>query len=110
MKSLVAVATVAAFSLQAAFADTTPRQTTGFRTAAPTAFSPNELSRFSLDPATAARVEEHRKAGDRILVMTPEELAEAKAGQMDTTWVIIGIVVLVVIVAAAGGGGGGGGY
>ncbi|CAN0425349.1 unnamed protein product [Phaeothamnion confervicola] len=110
MKITVAVAILAAFSLQTAFADTAARQASAFRSATPVAFSAEDVSRFQLDPVTAEKVEQHRNAGHEVLALTPGELAAHKAGDNNTTWIVLGIVGVVVLVAALGGGGGGGGY
>jgi hypothetical protein len=110
MKLTAAAAIAAAFSMQigsmqVAVANTT---TASFRTAAPSSFSADDLARFNLDPATAAKVEQHRKAGHAVMAMTPEELEAAKAGQASTTWIVLGVLALVVVVAVAAGGSGGG--
>jgi len=104
MKLSVAAAIAAAFSMQAVIADDGKAP---FRTPAPAAFSQEDLSRFNLDPATAAKVDQYRKAGYKVMAMTPDELAKAKAGQASATWLVLGLVAVVVIVAVAAGGGSG---
>jgi hypothetical protein len=113
MKLTAAAAIAAAFSVQIGSMQAAVADTASFRTAAPSSFSAGDLARFNLDPATAAKVEQHRKAGHKVMALTPRELEAAKAGQASTTWIVLGVlaaVVVVVAVAGSGGDGGGGGY
>jgi hypothetical protein len=109
MKLTTVAAIAAAFSMQIGSMQAAVADTASFRTAAPSSFSADDLARFKLDPATAAKVEQHRKAGHRIMVMTPQELEAARAGQAANGWVILGVLAAVVVVIAVAGGGIGGG-
>ena len=95
-----AVAAAAAMLLaQTAYAEAPSRA--AFRSPAPTAFSQSDVASYKLDAGTAAKVEQYQKDGYQVMALTPDQLASARAGLNNTTWIIIGVVALVVIVAVA---------
>jgi len=110
MKHVLAGAAVAAMLLsQTAYAEQ-GAQSAAFSTPAATPFTASDVAKYNVDADTAAKIEAYQAAGYHVYALTPEQLAQHRAGMSSTTWVIIGVVALVVIVAAASGGGGGGGY
>jgi len=102
MKSLAS-----AIALSFAFATmTTPvayaEQAAAFRTAAPQAFTTDELQRYGLSSADAAQVADLQAQGYEVQVMTPEEASQVTGGQFSSTqWLVIGLIVVLVVVAVA---------
>ena len=77
-------------------------QPVAFRTAQPTTFSANDLQRYGLNGADAAKVEQLQSQGYTVKVMSKDEAQKYHAGQWSqTTWLIVGAVVIVAIAVAA---------
>jgi len=72
-----------------------------FRTAAPTAFSTEDLQRYGLSADDAAQVQTLQQQGYQVRVLTPEEASQYSAGFSNRTWWIIGAVVVIAAVVAA---------
>lgn len=89
---------LASMAAPAAYAQEAP----AFRTAAPQAFSTDELQRYGLSADDAAQVADLQAQGYEVQVMTPEEAAAVTGGQFSSTqWLVIGIIVVLVVVAVA---------
>jgi hypothetical protein len=92
--SALAVLALAPLSVSA-YAEPAPAE---FRTAAPQAFSAEDLQRYGLTAEEAARGEALQAQGAQILALSPEEADAYRAGQFSqTTWILIGVGVLVII-------------
>lgn len=91
------------FAITTASAEQAGAQASHFRTVAAQTFSANDLQRYGLDAADAAKVADLQAQGYRVQLVTPEQAAQYHGGMMSqqTWWIIGGIVLLVVIVAAA---------
>ncbi|MEZ5995502.1 MAG: hypothetical protein R3C25_07080 [Hyphomonadaceae bacterium] len=72
-----------------------------FRTAAPRAFSSEDLQRYGLSADDAAQVQAYQRQGYEVRVLTPEEAAQYQAGLSNRTWWIIGGIVLVAAIVVA---------
>lgn len=102
MKSLVS-AVALSFAL-ASFAATPvayAQEAAQFRTAAPQAFSADELQRYGLDAAATQRAMDLQAQGYEIRVLTPEEAAQYQAGITDNQWLLLGILAAVIVIAVA---------
>ncbi len=72
-----------------------------FRTAAPQAFSADELQRYGLSADAADRAVDLQDDGYQVMVLTPEEADRYTAGMTDNEWLLLGILVGVVVIAVA---------
>lgn len=89
---------IASMAAPAAYA----QEPASFRTAAPQAFSTDELQRYGLSADDAAQVADLQAQGYEVQVMTAEEAAAVTGGQFSNTqWLVIGIIVVLVVVAIA---------
>jgi hypothetical protein len=101
MKSLAS-----AIALSFAFATMTApvayAEPAAFRTAAPQAFTTDELQRYGLSAADATQVADLQAQGYQVQVMTAEEASQVTGGQFTSTqWLVIGLIVVLVVVAVA---------
>lgn len=88
------------FAAAAAYAE--PAQTAAFRTAAPTAFTAQDLRSYGLSAADAAQVQSLQNQGYQVVTMTPDEARQVTAGDWSPhTWLIVGLIVVIVVVAAS---------
>jgi hypothetical protein len=94
--ALAATLALSQFSV-AAYAD--PVQASAqFRTVAPQAFTVEELQFYGLDADAATRAEALQAQGYQVLVLTPEEAGNYRAGAFSQTeWILIGVGILVVL-------------
>ncbi len=72
-----------------------------FRTAAPEAFSAEDLQRYGLDSEAADRAVALQDQGYEVMVLSTEEADQYTAGITDSQWILVGILVGVVIIAVA---------
>jgi hypothetical protein len=102
MKTRFVCTLAAGLALSAASAYADPLQsTTPFRTAAPQAFTAQDLERYGLDAEAAARGVALQEQGYQIVAMTPEEAEAYSAGAISQTeWILIGIGVLIILAIA----------
>jgi hypothetical protein len=99
MKSRIAIALAAALAMSAAvpaFAGEAQ-----FRTAAPQAFTAQDLQNYGLSADKANDVVALQDKGYKVQVMTKEEAQQYRAGLTDQTWLILGAAAVVIIVVAA---------
>lgn len=102
MKSLAS-----AIALSLAFATMTAPvayagQPAAFRTAAPQAFTTDELQRYGLSAADAGQVADLQAQGYQVQVMTAEEASQITGGQFtNTQWLVIGLIVVLVVIAVS---------
>ncbi len=75
-------------------------QATQFRTVAPRAFTGQELQSYGLSSQDSAQIQQLQAQGYQVQVIGADE-ANRSAGQMSTTWWIIGAVVVIAIIAVA---------
>lgn len=76
-------------------------QASQFRTAAPQAFTAEELERYGLDASAADRAVALQDQGYEIQVLTAEEADQYTAGLTDTQWIMLGILAGVIVIAVA---------
>lgn len=72
-----------------------------FRTAAPQAFSADDLQRYGLTASEARNAASYQDNGYRLMVLTREEAKQYQAGITDNQWLLIGIFAAVVVIAVA---------
>lgn len=97
VRSICATAAALGLGLAAApaYADAPPAQ---FRTAAPQAFTAEDMQRFGLNEEQAARAIDLQAQGYQIVALTPEQAEAYKAGAItQTEWILIGIGVLILL-------------
>jgi hypothetical protein len=101
MKRTLVTALAAAMALSQMTISTASAQTNHFRSAAPQAFSQQDLQRYGLSAADASQVAQMQARGYHVQVMTPEEAHRVYGGQWSQgTWIAIGVIALVVIAVA----------
>lgn len=102
MKSRFAGALALAFAFsQVAVAPAMAQEPAQFRSAAPRAFSSQELQQYGLSADATARAEALRAQGYEIRVLSHEEAQQYQAGITDNQWLLIGILAAVVVIAVA---------
>jgi hypothetical protein len=72
-----------------------------FRTAAPHAFSTQELTEYGLNSDQVSRAEQLQSQGYEIKVLSEQEAAQYQAGFTDNQWLLIGILAGVIVIAVA---------
>ncbi|HVV32443.1 MAG TPA: hypothetical protein VHC73_04370 [Vitreimonas sp.] len=101
MKLTLVTALAAAMALSQMTISTASAQTNHFRSAAPQAFSQQDLQNYGLSAADASQVAQMQAKGYHVQVMTPEEAHRVYGGQWSQgTWIAIGVVALIVIAVA----------
>jgi hypothetical protein len=100
MKSRIAVAAAIALGLAAAAAPAFAADAQ-FRTAAPQAFSAQDLQNYGLSADKAQDVLALQDKGYKVQIMSREEAQKYRAGLTDSTWLVLGAAAVVVIVVAA---------
>lgn len=100
MKSRIAI--VAAAALAVSVAAPAFAGDAHFRTAAPQAFTTQDLQNYGLNAKDANEVKALQDKGYKVQVMSKEEAAQYRAGLSDSTWLILGAAAVVIIVVAAG--------
>jgi hypothetical protein len=102
MNSRVAWAIAAGLALsQFAVPASAETAETPFRTVQQQAFSVEDLQRYGLDEAAAARGVALQEQGYQIVALTPEEAEAYHAGAItQTEWILIGIGVLIILAIA----------
>lgn len=100
IRAATAIALSLAFAQMAAPAAYAQQTMSEFRTAAPQAFTTDDLQRYGLSADDAAQVAAYQEQGYQVQVLTPEEAEQYNAGLTNNQWFIVGLVVLVVVVAA----------
>ena len=103
MKSMLAGAVVATFALTQvvaapAYAEQSVAQ---FRTAAPQAFTAQNLRDYGLSAPAADRAVALQAQGYEIKVLSQEEAAKYQAGITDNQWLLLGILAGVIVIAVA---------
>ena len=88
---------LSAVAVPAANAEQTASQ---FRTVAPRTFSGQELQSYGLSTQDSAQIQALQAQGYQVQVIGADE-ANRSAGEMNTTWWIIGAVVVIAIIAVA---------
>ena len=72
-----------------------------FRSAAPQAFTTEDLQRYGLSAADAAEVSALQRQGYAVRVLTEEETKQYSAGITNRQWWIIGAVVVIAAIVVA---------
>lgn len=103
MKSRIVGAVALAFALAQltaapAYAEQAAAQ---FRTAAPQAFTAQDLQSYGLSTEASERATALQAQGYEIRVLSHEEAAQYQAGITDNQWLLIGILAAVIVVAVA---------
>lgn len=102
MKSRLVSALALSFVLAPiAAAPALAEQPAAFRTAAPQAFSADDMQRYGLSDAQTARAMDLQEQGYELMVMTPEEADQYTAGLTDQELLLVAILVGVVVIAVA---------
>ncbi len=102
MKSRIAGAAALAFALaQVSAMPAAYAETPQFRSAAPQAFSTQDLQRYDLSADATERAIALQEQGYEIRVLTHEEAEQYKAGITDNQWLMIGILAAVIVIAVA---------
>jgi len=76
-------------------------ETAQFRSAAPQAFTAQELQSYGLDANATARAAQLQEQGYEIRVLSHEEAEQYQAGITDNQWLLIGILAAVVVIAVS---------
>lgn len=76
-------------------------ETSQFRSAAPQAFTAQELQSYGLDASSTARAAQLQEQGYEIRVLSHEEAEQYQAGITDNQWLLIGILAAVVVIAVS---------
>jgi len=90
-----------AIALSVALASGPAFAETQFRTAAPQAFTADELQRYGLDGDAAQRAVDLQAQGYEVRMLSEEEAAQYQAGVTDSQWIWLGILAGVIIIAVA---------
>lgn len=99
-KSRFAGAVALAFAV-AQFAALPAQSEQTFRTAAPQAFTAQELQAYGLDAQASNRAMQLQDQGYQIRVLSEEEAANYQAGITDNQWLLLGILAGVIVIAVA---------
>ena len=101
MKARLASAAALAFAVAQIAAMPAYAETAPFRTAAPHAFSAQDLQQYGLNAEQTNRAEALQSQGYQIRVLTPAEADRYRAGFTDNQWLLIGILAGVIVIAVA---------
>jgi hypothetical protein len=103
MKSRIlgAVALAFAFTQIAAPAAYAEQAAAQFRSAAPQAFTADDLQRYGLSAEASDRAVALQEQGYEVRVLSHEEAQQYQAGITDNQWLLIGILAAVVVIAVA---------
>lgn len=72
-----------------------------FRAPAAQSFSSQDLQRYGMTPADADRAAAMQDNGYQVMVLTPEEAENYRAGITDNQWLLLGILAGVIVIAVA---------
>lgn len=98
MKSRFIGAAALAFALATAPAYAEQAQ---FRSAAPQAFTSQDLQSYGLSAAASNRAVDLQSQGYEVRVLSEQEAQDYQAGITDNQWLLLGILAGVVIIAVA---------
>jgi hypothetical protein len=103
MKPHAAAAAAVALALAASQFAAMPAyaEQAAFRTAAPKAFSAEDLQRYGLNAEQRQRAADLERQGYRVMVLSHDEAKAYTAGITDSQWLLIGILAAVIVIAVA---------
>jgi hypothetical protein len=101
MKTRITIAAAIALGLVNAVVTPAFAGEAHFRSAAPQAFTAQDLQNYGLNADKAKDVLALQDKGYKVQVMSKEEAQQYRAGLSDNTWLILGAAAVVIIVVAA---------
>ncbi len=101
MKPLISGALALTFAFASLAAPAFAEQAAPFRSAAPEAFSSQELQQYGLSSDVAERAVALQEQGYQIKVLSTEEAHAYQAGMTDNQWLMLGILAGVIVIAVA---------